>query len=392
MVAHSALKEPPRRTATAPAALLAILPLLGAFALLQNQWYTSAPLGSPTFGANFSCKRAAWLGLDCMRTLERLLDDLGVRRFRLVVYWSEAEPAPGRYDWRAIDAQLDALHARGAKAVVVIGMKGPRWPEFWFPHWLERMTSIPAEGYPEDAALVQDYLFPYLEAAAKHLAAHPAVEAIQVENEPFVYYRGHANKRHLRPALVAREIETVRRATGGRLPTVVSHASWFRGDPTPSWILDHADVLAQSVYTKRQRGPWPWLYLFPYQLGPLTPDLPGQARAAARRGKELWIGELQAEPYEQATRDPRVLPTHELRSFSVAWLERNVTLARRSGATRVYFWGAEWWAYLRERRGDEALWRAARAYFRVLTLTPAFGHPSPASGRGTGGEGLPSPG
>ncbi|MER3421288.1 MAG: hypothetical protein C4290_12555, partial [Chloroflexota bacterium] len=142
-----------------------------------------------------------------------------------------------------------------------------------------------------------------------------------------------------------------------------SHASWFRGDPTPRWILDHADVLAQSVYTKRQRGPWPWLYLFPYQLGPLTPNLPAQARAAARRGKELWIGELQAEPYEQATRDPRALPTNKLRSFSIRWLERNVDLARRSGAARIYFWGAEWWAYLREWRGDPSLWQAARSYF-----------------------------
>ncbi len=382
-----ALEDPSRRTAVAPrgfagaarAYLLVVLPLLAAFSLLHDQWYTHAPLGAPLYGANFSCKRAAWLGLDCARTLALLLDDLGVRRFRLAVYWSEAEPAPGRYDWRAIDAQLDALHARGATAVVVIGMKGPRWPEFWFPRWLERMTPIPAEGYPEDAPLVQEYLFPYLEAAARHLAAHPAVEAIQVENEPFVYYRGHANKRHLRPELVAREIETVRQATGGRLPVVVSHASWFRGDPTPRWILDHADVLAQSVYTKRQRGPWPWLYLFPYQLGPLTPDLPGQARAAARRGKELWIGELQAEPYEQATRDPRTLPAHELRSFSVRWLERNVELARRSGATRVYFWGAEWWAYLRERRGDASLWEAARAYVGAPALTPA--RPGQGEGR-----------
>ena len=132
-------------------------------------------------------------------------------------------------------------------------------------------------------------------------------------------------------------------------------------------------MVAQSVYTKRQRGPWSWLHIFPYRMGPLTPDLPGQARTAERKGKHLWIGELQAEPYEQPTVDVRRIPTHEAASFSPRWLRDNVRLARRSGASRVYLWGVEWWAYLRNTRGEPELWEAVRALLAGGTApeTPA---------------------
>lgn len=340
----------------------AVLLLAGAHQS-HRQWYATAPEQDLELGVTLSCPRARWLGLDCDQVLIEALDVLGVRRFRLPLYWSEAEPTPGVYRFDTLLGQLDQLQARGATAVIAVGMKAPRYPEFWFPQWLKQSASIPEHGYPEDVPEVRAALLPYLDAAVRRLSGHPAVEAFQIENEPFVYYRGHANHRHLRRSFVEQELAVVRAADNGAHRVVISHASWFRSDPTPGWILDHADVVAQSVYTKRQRGPWPWLYLFPYQIGPFAPDLPGQAQAAARRGKELWIGELQAEPYEMSTVDPRRTPANELKSYSPAWLERNIRLARRSGATRAYLWGIEWWAYTRDRRGDPALWQAARSAF-----------------------------
>ncbi|MGH2583859.1 MAG: hypothetical protein ACRDJE_02990, partial [Dehalococcoidia bacterium] len=199
---------------------------------------------------------------------------------------------------------------------------------------------------------------------ARHIGAHPAVEAIQVENEPFVHFQGHANGWRIRKEFLAREIATVRAADPGEHPIVVSHASWVKMDDTWRWILENADAVAQSVYTKRQRGPWPWFYIFPYRIGPLTPDLPGQARVAAEQGKLLWIGELQAEPYEHPSVDIRSIPTGEAASFSTRWLRENIRLAARSGASRVYLWGVEWWAYLRERRGEPELWEEAKRVIR----------------------------
>lgn len=332
------------------------------FALVQLQWTTTAPEQEIVLGANFSCNRVVWLGQDCRTVLDAALDDLGLRDFRLSVNWNEVERAPGVFTWEEFDWQLDAIYARGGRAVVSIGMKAQRFPEFYLPDWVTAGITIPPNVHPEDYAPVAAALFPFLEAAARHIGAHPAVEAIQVENEPFVYFPSHANGWHIRPDFLEREIATVRAADPGRHPILVTYASHLRSDDTWQWILDNADLLGQSVYTKRQRSPWDWLYFFPYQIGPWTPDLPQQARAAGQRGKQLWLTELQAEPYEQhRTVDPRERPGYRLRSISPRLLRENVQLARRSGATRAYLWGIEWWYYVREQRGEPELWETGRA-------------------------------
>lgn len=339
-----------------PAALLTFL-----YALSAGGWYTSRAEGNPEFGINFSCKRAQFFGEDCATLFRQALIEFNVRHVRLSAYWSDIESEPGVYDFHAIDELLAIAQEQDASVTVTIGMKAQRFPEFWFPTWLRLAAALPANVFPEDSAPIVQALFPYLTAAASHIGGSETVEAIQVENEPFVHYQGHANGWRIRRSFLAREIATVRAADPGHHPIVVSHASWLRRDGTWRWILENADVLAQSVYTKRQRGPWPWLYIFPYRIGPLTPDLPGQAEAARKAGKSLWIAELQAEPYEQPTVDVRRIPTSAAASFSPRWFRDNVTLARRSGASRVYLWGVEWWAYLRDARGDPALWDEAKA-------------------------------
>lgn len=384
----------PARQFLAPSrrALRRFLPCLAAlvfvYALIEGQWYTTAPQGNPELGANFSCKRAEYLGQDCRAALTEVLDGLGVRLLRLSVYWSDVEQQPGVYDWSSIDWQLDAAHQRGARVVVSIGMKAQRYPEYWLPTWLRLTANIPPQALPEDHPLVQQYLFPYLTAAARHVGAHPAVEAIQVENEPYVNYRPNrllrligrehyaptgekalhilflkfgwnATTWHISERFLAREVEAVRAAAPAQR-LVLNHASWVRTDSKWRSLLRIGDVFGQSVYTKRQQGPWPWLYLLPYRLGPLSPNLPGQARAAATRGKELWITELQAEPFEAAGLDERRLSSGAVRSFSPSWLEHNLRVARRSGATRVYLWGVEWWLYQRDRQGDARFWDAGK--------------------------------
>lgn len=332
------------------------------FALLQLQWTATAPEQNLRLGANFSCNRVQWLGGDCRAMLDAALDELGLRDFRLSVNWSEVERSQGVFDWESFDWQLDAIQARGGRAVVSIGMKAQRYPEFYLPDWVTAGLTIPPNVHPEDYEPVARALFPFLEAAARHIGAHPAVEAIQVENEPFVYFRGHANGWHIRRTFLERELATVRASDPGNHPLLVTYASHLRSDDTWQWILDYADTLGQSVYTKRQRSTWDWLYFFPYRIGPWTPDLPEQARAAGRRGKELWLTELQAEPYEQHREvDPRDRPASRLRSVNPRLLRENVQLARRSGATRAYFWGIEWWYYAREQRGEPQLWQAGKA-------------------------------
>src|SRR5258708_33217649 len=60
-----------------------------------------------TFGVSFSDKYAHELGLEPHQTLVALLDDVKVRRFRLMSYWDEIEPQPGQYDFSELDWEFD---------------------------------------------------------------------------------------------------------------------------------------------------------------------------------------------------------------------------------------------------------------------------------------------
>src|SRR3989338_7963653 len=82
-----------------------------------------------SWGVTFSVPQAEGLGLDWRETYLALLDDLGIRQFRLVAEWDRMEPKAGEYDFSSLDWQLSELEKRGGKALVVIGMKVPRWPE-----------------------------------------------------------------------------------------------------------------------------------------------------------------------------------------------------------------------------------------------------------------------
>lgn len=326
----------------------------------QCAWYEREPERETIFGINFSCQQAQWLGYDCAVLFADLLDGLGVRHVRLSAYWSEIERRPGVYQFRSIDRLLDLAHSRGAVVTVTLGMKAQRHPEFWLPGWLAPRIEAPVRGYPEDTPALRAALFPYLAAAARHLGAHPAVEAIQVENEPFTAPKSTAQSWSIRPQFLLEEIAAVRAADPGGHPIVVNQGSWTRWDNRWRWILGTADVLGQSVYTKRQRGPWPWLHLHPFRWGWISPDLPDQARYAAARGKVVWLTELQAEPFEHPSIDPRRASAGQTASASPYALRRTIALARRTGATRAYFWGVEWWAYLRDRRDDPTLWEIGR--------------------------------
>ena len=68
--------------------------------------------------------------------------------------------------------------------------------------------------------------------------------------------------------------------------------------------------------------------------------------------------------------DVRRIPTYAAASFSPRWFRANVDLARRSGASRVYLWGAEWWAYLRDTRAEPELWEMARDLLRGQRADP----------------------
>jgi hypothetical protein len=311
-------------------------------------------------GVNFSHRHARWLGQDPDQILRLLLDDLGARSFRVSVYWDEVAPAPGKLEFEPVRRWLDPLERAGARTIVTVGLKAQRWPEYYPPEWISDGTPLPRGANLDAHPRVITHLLLMLERLTAFLADYGTVEAWQVENEPFL--PGSTTVGWLiSPALLQREIEVVRSADPRRRPVVVNHSTHSRFDDRWQTALLVADVLGENVYTRRPTGRrWP-PYANPHSWGPLAPPLRRQARLAHELGREFWITELQAEPWERG--DVHGLTPARVGSVSPRRIESNLRLVRAAGADRIYLWGAEWWRFTADRDGDTRYWDLANRLF-----------------------------
>jgi hypothetical protein len=317
---------------------------------------------APALGVSFSHRQCTWLGLDPRETLEFLLGEIGVRHVRLSVFWDEIAPEPAKLDFAPLRPWLEIAGRHGAHVLMTVGLKAQRWPEFYPPEWLTREHNIPDGADLSHYPRVETVLRLMLERVVAFLADVDAIDAWQVENEPFVRVRRtHGWK--IPPGLLAREVAVVREADPRRRPVVINHSSRSAFDRMWVPALELGDVLAQNVYTRRPGGWGPFRYLNVPAPGPFAPALRRQAAIARRLEREFWITELQAEPWE--TKPMIELPPEEIGSVSPQRIRANLRLARRSGASRVYLWGAEWWRYTAKQHGDSRYLDLAREMFSV---------------------------
>ena len=337
--------------------------LLVVAAFVGPYWYDAAPAGAPALGVSFSCRQARYLGDDCATVYNALLDDLGVRHVRLSLYWADCEPEPGRYDFAEADELVSLAVARGADVLLTLGIKAQRYPEVYLPAWLAQVDGLPEGAVLDHLPGVRPAALGFVQEAVRHFTGDSAVIGWQVENEPFIKNFDKIRGWVISPEMITAEVAAVRAADGSARPVVVTHSSWTVYDQGWKRALAAADVIGQNVFTKKA---WlrDWWYFFPYEMGPFVPALPQQAALARRQGKQLWITELQAEPEERRSLKELEEPQpNAIGSISPRLLQENVAMARRSGARRIYLWGAEWWYATRGRDARTDLWEEARRLF-----------------------------
>ncbi|MBI2551540.1 hypothetical protein HYV73_04360 [Candidatus Uhrbacteria bacterium] len=331
-----------RHHVRAGALALIAFELLGAGLLL---WRVRHPARPIRLGATFSWMYARELGLSYKETYTAVLDDLGVQKLRLPLYWSDIESTRDRYDWSVPDWLLDEAARHGVKVTLVVGEKVPRYPECFIPPW--------ADALSQQTRATE--LLSYVGAAATRYAHHPAVVSWQVENErSFAFGVCPLHD----PDLFSKEIALVRETTGKPIQLTVSGEleSWATAAP--------ADVIGISLYreTYNQR--------FGSFLYPWSPRFYAARAAAARRPDQgLVISELQGEPWFDAPIGTRSLAAWAA-LFGAADLRSQIRFASRTGIIEADLWGVEWW-YLLKTRGYPELWEAGREEMqKSATLSP----------------------
>jgi hypothetical protein len=319
-----------------------------AFGLLLFLYFNlpgPAPRKDMDLAITFSHRYAADLGLDWKVAYIAMLDELGARKLRIPIYWDLAEPEQGMYDFAPIDFMLDEAQLRGAEVMLVVGQRSPRWPECHIPEWV----SEEGDGVVREARLTD-----FLSTVITRYRDREVVTVWQVENEPFVRFFGEC------PALSRdffdKELALVRSLDPSR-PILVTDSGEFS-----MWTAaaSRGDMFGTTMYRKVHNPAYGYIT---YPLGPNYYRAKAWFVHLVTGQEDFIVAELQAEPWANGW-VANVSVEEQYETMNPELLETYIHYARRVGFSEAYLWGAEWWYWLREVKGESAVWDTAVDIFR----------------------------
>jgi hypothetical protein len=329
---------------------LALLTLGGMYGIAR--WYIAQNNDKPlVMGVSFIPAYAESLGLNAEETMDALINDVGVRHFRLVSYWNQLEAEEGKYDFNLLDWQFKKAEDAGAKITLSLGLRQPRWPECHMPDWAR---NKPVNEW-------QPRLEAFMSAVVNRYKDSPALRSYQVENEFFLKGFGECHKipgSMNRDRLVS-EYKLVKKIDPDH--TIIVNRSnnavgWPVGEPTPDeyGISIYKRVWDAQLTKRYLEYPFPaWYYAF----------VAGWQKIMT--GRDMIIHELQAESW-----GPRGKPLHEIsveeanKSFNAERFKHRIEFGKATGMREMYLWGAEYWYYRMVHQHDDSLWNVARDAFQ----------------------------
>lgn len=327
--------------------IVVVVVCAGVFAYLAN----SRPLPSRediVYGATFSVLRAKELRLEWREVYDALVDDLGIRHFRLVAHWPMVEPEDGVFNFTELDYQMRRAEEVGASVILAVGRRLPSWPECHVPEWTRGLSEAEREAK----------LFEYVEAVVERYKDSAALRWWQVENEPYIIGFAYENCGDIDSAFLEREIAFVQNLDPAHPVFLTASGELGLWNNTWSRAQAFGTTLYRHVYNADLKS---------FITYPTTPEFFRAKRAITEATVPnpdipAVISELSAEPWPvKAIVDTPV--AEQLEHMSLRRFEATLDFAAKTTFTEQYLWGAEWWYYLREVHGDDSFWEYARALF-----------------------------
>ena len=305
-------------------------------------------IGSPKklenieWGINFSHKHAKSLGLNWKEAYLALIEDLGVRKIKIGTHWDLLEPNRGEYDFEDLDWQIEIAEEKSLELILVIGMKTPRWPECHIPAW--------ADGLPKEEQ--QERILIFLEETVKRYKDKKSILSWQVENEPFFPF-GECPWTDI--DFLKKEISLVKELS--EKPVMITETGefslWFKAARL-------ADIVGVTMYRKV------WFSELNRHVSYFFPATFYRRKALLVKWileKEVIGSELQAEPWGSTLLYYSPLEEQE-KSMDVEQFKKNIDFAKKAGLKKNYFWGAEWWYWMKIEHNQPEIWEEAEKLFK----------------------------
>lgn len=305
---------------------------------------------SVTWGVDFSQMQAEVFGLNWKETYSAIINDLGAKNIKIHTQWDWIEGKKDDYYFDDIDWQIQQAEARGVKVIYVVGMKSGRWPECHSPTWTSSLSKQQQ----------QDKILEYIRKVISRYKDSKAVTAWQVENEPFFKFGECPSWYYDGGDFLKKEVQLVKSLDPSR-PIIISdsgeQSGWFKAAKI-------ADIVGITMY----REVWAhivdgWGFYLKSFLSPVTY---WRKALLVKKifNKDVICIELQAEPWaEKPFYD--VSPEEQSRTMNLEIFRQNIEYAKNTGLDKFYFWGVEWWYWMKTTQNQPGIWNEAQKLFAI---------------------------
>lgn len=298
-----------------------------------------------TWGVDFSQMHTESLDLNWKELYSSMIKDLGVKNIKIHTQWDWVEGEKGDYYFEDIDWQIKEAEKNDVKIIYVVGMKTGRWPECHIPKWAKNLSK-------EEQ---QEELLKYIEIVINRYKDSEAILYWQVENEPLFKFGicpwQDAN-------FLEKEINLVKSIDPSR-KIIVSDSGeqslWFGAGKK-------GDIVGITMYRKV------WSKITDnfgfYVSMPLLPVHYWRKAQLIDKifDKKVICIELQAEPWSPQLIYDAPLKEQE-KSMNLEIFKNNIEYAKNTGLDTFYFWGVEWWYWLKEKHNQPEIWNEAKKLF-----------------------------
>ena len=155
-------------------ALILVLFFIVTMGIVWRVYMQDNSFADQKIGVNFSVSKATALGLDWQQVYVSMLDDWGVRNFRLSADWPEIQKIESDWDFTTLDWFLAEADKRGAQVIIALGQRSVHWYECQIPLWLEGKSE--SWRHDKEVAMIKKVVMRY--------HSNPALKAWQLQDAP----------------------------------------------------------------------------------------------------------------------------------------------------------------------------------------------------------------
>ncbi len=317
-------------------------------------------------GVTFSHIQCGYLGLQWKEVYSQILN-LRPDIIRLGAYWNLIEPSEGEFDFEYLDYQIEEARKRNIEVILTIGMKAPRWPEYFIPEWVNHKVKLKKGSDVAKNKFLREATLNYIEKVMQRYKYEPAITIIQVENEPLL--KSGPDRWWINSSFLQQEIDVVKKLDPYDRPIMVNSLAYPNfllrffsrfNDKTDNLRipLQLSDIMGINIYPIIAEKLWFIDFYFRTRTKNRRKYLGELIAQAKQHSDKVCVTELQAEPWEpgQLVHIGKEQP----KTASIGKMMVYFNEVKNQDVDIILLWGAEYWYYRKEMCNDASWWNTGK--------------------------------